>query len=162
MPPVAMDHAISTFVVQPPQPTEGNQWMARRRSSNNSGVGCLVLLGIALVGGVANATGCGGKPSPSSTFNPPVGGYSTYTAPTDNYVAPSLGQQQPALQKHVSTDNTAATDVDVNVPNPSVPDVVPGDTAICRDGHVYHGQHRGACSHHHGVAQWLSLPPRTT
>ena len=74
--------------------------MARRRSSN-SGVGCLVLLAILLIGAVANAAGCGAKSSPSTIYSPPAGSYTTYTPPTDRYVAPTLDPQpvieQPAV-----------------------------------------------------------------
>jgi hypothetical protein len=118
-----------------------------------------VLLGLLLIGGVANAAGCGGRSSSSTIYSPPVDSYSTHTAPahtapTDSYVAPTL-DPQPVPEETVAVETTTTPAVDVNVPNPNVPDVVPGDTAICRDGHIYHGQHRGACSHHHGVAQWL-------
>ncbi|WP_297621903.1 DUF3761 domain-containing protein [Nocardia sp.] len=43
------------------------------------------------------------------------------------------------------------------VPRPQqAPSAPPGATALCKDGdYSFSENHRGTCSGHHGVAQWL-------
>ncbi|QCE35365.1 DUF3761 domain-containing protein [Acetobacteraceae bacterium] len=59
------------------------------------------------------------------------------------------------LVTHGSYTNSRG--VQVHVPSKSINETVPeGATAKCRDGSYSFSQsHRGTCSHHHGVAEWL-------
>ena len=63
--------------------------------------------------------------------------------------------------KGIKTSPTSLPNVNNFSPKPivspkSLPRVLNGASAICRDGTYSYSQHRqGTCSHHGGVAQWL-------
>ena len=72
---------------------------------------------------------------PARTATPPV----AHTAPVPTRaVAPTATASAPTKGKRASEDPTGAN-------------------ARCKDGMYWHGTtHRGSCSHHGGVAEWLS------
>jgi Protein of unknown function (DUF3761) len=78
------------------------------------------------------------------------GGVAPATAP------PAQANQPTAIPGHPSAPPVAAKE---KTPAPST---APADaTALCNDGTYSHAQHhRGACSHHGGVKQWLKEVPR--
>lgn len=135
------------------------------------GAGCLVLLVLILIGWVMQIAGCSAtKPAsnalpsvPAYTAPTYAPSYSTYTyAPStrdpDLYpvatAAPVAPVDDPTLAAESATTEDAIPLPDV--PDPKETDVVPGDTAVCRDGKITHPlHHRGACSGHGGVANWI-------
>ncbi|MEK6443580.1 DUF3761 domain-containing protein [Pseudonocardia sp. T1-2H] len=129
-----------------------------KKNNGGAGCGCLVLVAL-VIGGISHA--CSG-PAPHSTlpaYRPPV---TTTAAPwSPAQLAPAFPTTEPAAptttEVAVSDDAPYVPAPDPYVPAPDhAPDVVPGDTAVCNDGTVTHPlHHRGACSHHHGVARWV-------
>ncbi len=54
------------------------------------------------------------------------------------------------------TTQPTSVPIPVTPANPETPSVPVGATGICNDGtYTFAQNHRGACSYHQGVAQWL-------
>lgn len=76
-------------------------------------------------------------------------------APPDSRVSKSVEPNELNLQTHGHYRNKAGQDV--HSPSRSIDDKVPaGASAKCRDAsYSFSRNHRGTCSHHGGVANWL-------